>query len=412
MVASGRGYCSIGIRQVPATTMRNARLLTAFAFVQFILFPIPIITLFWKDQIGMSIADVMTLQAIFGLAVVVVEFPSGYFADRVGYRPSLLAGTALLTLGFLVYANATTFWTVAIAESILGSASAFMSGADRALLWVSLDTDGRRGEYTRWDGRMRAIGQTSEALSAGAGGWLYAQDPRWPFWCQVPAAAAAFTVAFTLRDAPRPRSSDTRSHARRMLHVLRFTLWRHRRLRAAMALSVALTLSTFVAVWLIQPSMQARGIPAAWFGPLWAISQLWMASSSLSSGRVARAFGPRACLITCCALVPIGYAGLSLTASAWGVAFYVCFMTVRGLQAPILSAVMQEDAPGEDRASVLSIAMLMFRLSFVLAGPPIGVLVDRAGLPVAFGVLAALLGVAALAAFSVFARAHEEAHAA
>ena len=63
----------------------------------------------------------------------------------------------------------------------------------------------------------------------------------------------------------------------------------------------------------------------------------------------------RATLFGCCLLVPLGYAGLALSASAWGAAFYLCFMTLRGLQGPLLAAAMQEDASDEDRASVLSL---------------------------------------------------------
>lgn len=387
--------------------MVNARLLIAFAAIQFVLFPIPIITLFWKDQIGMSLADIMILQALFGLAVVLFQFPSGYFADRVGYRPSLLVGTVLLMTGWLVYTRGNSFWAIAVAEIVLGAASAFVSGADRALLWVSLETAGRSGEYTRWDGRMRAVSQTSEALSAAAGGWLYTLGPRWPFWFQVPSAALAFVTAAALRETPRLRSADPRSHARRALHILAFTLWHHRRLRAAMALSIALGLSSFVMVWLIQPYMQARGIPPEWFGPLWAGAHMWLAGVSLASARVVGVLGVRLSLLGCCALVPLGYAGLALSPAAWGIAFYLCFMTLRGLQAPILVGVMQQDAPAEDRASVLSIAALVFRLSFVVAGPPIGALVDRAGMETALGALAVVFGAVALMAFAAFSRAHE-----
>jgi len=183
--------------------MTNARLLMAFAAIEFVLFPIPIITLFWKDQIGMSLTDIMILQAMFGLSVVLFQFPSGYFADRVGYRASLLVGGALLVVGWLVYTRGASFWAIAVAETVLGAASAFMSGADRALLWVSLETAGRRGQYTRWDGAARAVSQTAEAMSAAAGGWLYAMGPRWPFWLQVPSAALAFVIAAMLRETPR-----------------------------------------------------------------------------------------------------------------------------------------------------------------------------------------------------------------
>jgi MFS family permease len=384
--------------------MRNVRLLIAFAAFQFILFPIPIITLFWKDQIGMSLADIMVLQAIFGLAVVLFEFPSGYLADRVGYRWSLLVSTGFLMTGWLVYTRADSFWAVAVAEIILGAASAFMSGADRALLWVSLEGASRTTQYTRWDGRIRAVSQSAEALSAAAGGWLYAMGPRWPFWLQVPAAALALSTAALLHEVPRPRVAGGRSHTERAMHIIGFTLWHHRRLRAAMALSVALGLSTFVMIWLIQPYMQARGIPAAWFGPLWACAHVWLAGVSLASARVVGLLGVRPALLACCLLVPLGYAGLSLSHAAWGIVFYLCFMTVRGLQGPILATVMQQDAPPEDRASVLSIATLVFRLSFVVAGPPIGALVDRVGMETALGVLAAVLGglaFLALRAFSV-----------
>jgi len=386
--------------------MKNVRLLVAYTACQFLLFPIPIITLFWKDQIGMSLADIMVLQAIFGLAVVLCEFPSGYLADRVGYRRSILVGTTLLLAGWLLYTRAATFWIVALAETILGAGSAFVSGADRAILWVSLEREGHAAQYTRWDGRIRAVSQSAEALSAAAGGWLYAAAPRLPFWLQVPSAALAWLAAAMLREAPPLSVSGGRSHAQRAWHIIGFTLWHHRRLRAAMALSVALGLSTFVVIWLIQSYMQARGIHTAWFGPLWAVAHVWLAAVSLSSARVAATLGVRQSLLLCCLLVPVGYAGLSLVQAAWSIVFYLCFMTIRGLQGPILATVMQHDAPPEDRASVLSIATLMFRLSFVIAGPPIGVLVDRAGMETAFGLLAVGLGAVALLGFRAFAAAH------
>jgi MFS family permease len=370
------------------------------------LFPIPIITLFWKDEIGMSLTDVMVLQAIFGAAVVFFEFPSGYFADRVGHRASIVVGAALWAVSWIVYASAATFAGVVLAELVGGAGIAFISGADRALMWASLDQTGRRREYPRWESRLRAAAQTSEALSAAAGGWLYAIAPRLPFWLQVPVGALTVATAVGMREKRRTPSVDERSHVVRALQIARFTLWHHRRLQAAMALSVALGLSTFVMVWLIQPYMQARGIPEAWFGPLWTAAHVWLIAVSLAYPRVVAALGVRATLLGCCVLIPLGYAGLAVSASAWGVIFYLCFMTIRGLQGPILVNVMQEDAPPGDRASVLSLAALLFRLAFVLAGPPIGALVDHAGMETACAILAVVLTGAALTAFALFTRAH------
>lgn len=384
----------------------NPRLFVAFSALHFVLFPIPIVTLFWKDQIGMSLTDIMVLQALFGIAVATVQFPSGYFADRVGYQASLLVGATLQLAGWLWYARGESFAAIAVAEVVLGVGSAFITGADRALLFESLDTAGRAGEYTRWEGRVRAAAQVGEAASAAAGGWLYAISPRLPFWLQIPVASLVLLSAATLRGRPRPLPGERRSHLQRALHVVRFALWHRRRLQAAIALSVALGLASFVMVWLIQPYMQERGIPPAWFGPLWAGAHVWLAGVTLASARVLAALRLRATLLGCCVLVLVGYAGLAATSSAWGIAFYLCFMTLRGLQGPILATVMLEDAPTEDRASVLSLAALLFRLAFVVAGPLIGALVDRVGMEPALAVLAAAFTAASLGALAVFVRAH------
>src|SRR5262249_37518006 len=127
---------------------------------------------------------------------------------------------------------------------------------------------------------------------------------------------------------------------------------------------------------------------------------------SLAAARLAAGLGVRATLLGCCLLGPLGYVGLAGSASAGGAVFYLCFMTLRGLQGPILATVMQEDAPGEDPASVLSLAALLFRLSFLAARPPIGALVGRPGMGAAPAVLAVRFGAASLGAFALFARAH------
>ncbi len=384
---------------------RTPGLLVAFGGLQFVLFPIPVVILFWTDRIGLSLTQIMVLQAIFGLASVVFEFPSGYLADRVGYRAALLTGATLWALGWTVYAIATTFTQIALGEIVLGAGNAFVSGADSALLFASLAAADDVGAYTRWEGRTRAAGQACEAGSSAVGGWLYSVTPRLPFWLQVPNALAAVALVAAMPQPPRAQATIETSHVARMWHVVRTTLG-HRRLRTAMQLSVTLGLSTFTMVWLIQPWMQRRGIPVAWFGPIWAAAHLWLATVSLASARIADAIGVRTTLIVSAVLVVVGYALLATLDSPWAVAAYLCFMTTRGLQSPILATVIQADAPHEDRASVLSLNALCFRLAFVACGPAVGALVDRFTLEPTLGALAAASALASAAALNAFRRAH------
>lgn len=383
----------------------NPPLLVALSALHFTLFPIPVITLFWKDHVGMSLADIMLLQAIFGLAVAALEFPSGALADRVGYRASLLIGAALWAAGWALYAPTRSFAAVALAEVVLGAGNAFLSGADRALLWASLEAGGQRGRYLAWEARLRGAGQAAEAASAAAGGWLYGLAPRLPLWLQLPVALGALGAVLATREPARGRRPAERSHWRRAGGVLRLALLGGGRLRAALGLSVAFGLSSFVLVWLIQPLAQRRGLAPGWLGPFWAAAHLLLVAVSLATPRLVAGLGRRGVLVGCWALVPLGYAGLVLSESPAGLAFYACFMALRGLQAPVLTTVLQEEAPGEDRAAVLSLAALLFRLAFVLAAPPIGLLADRHGLERALGWTGLVLTALSLAALRVFLRA-------
>jgi MFS family permease len=386
--------------------LRNPSLLVAASALRAALFPIPVITIFWKDQIGLSLADIMALQAIFGASTVVLDFPSGYIADRVGYRSSLVTGAVFWILGWTAYALGDTFWMMAVAEVILGIGLAFTSGADSALLFVSLKQAGGITQYPQWEGRVRAAAQVSEALSSAVGGWLYSLAPRLPFWLQVPVAVAGLGTVAATNEVP-PESLNGRvTHFVRAWHVVRHALVRNARLRSAMALSVALGISTYIAVWLIQPWMQRRGIMPAWFGPLWALAHVWLAAVSLLSARVAATFGTARTLFACSGLAGAAYLGLGFSRTIFGVVFYLGFMTVRGLQGPLLASVLQADAPHEDRASVLSLNTLLFRLASVIVLPPVGALADRFGLePVLVG-LGCGTAATALAAWWVFAGAH------
>ena len=54
--------------------------------------------------------EVFWLQSIFAVAVLFSEVPSGYFADTFGRKNSIIWGSILIFLGFLLYGFGETFW--------------------------------------------------------------------------------------------------------------------------------------------------------------------------------------------------------------------------------------------------------------------------------------------------------------
>ena len=364
---------------------KNIPLLNIFAGLKMALLPMAIITLFWKDQIGLSLAEILLLQAIFSLATLVMEFPSGYISDRIGYRFALNLACLLGITGWATYTLAGSFTGVLIAELQLGASYAFISGADSALLYETLRYDSREEHYAKYDGRMTAWAQAGEAIGAVGAGVLYGWFPLLPFVLQVGVWVAALAICRNLKDIPAP-PRETIPHLQEATDIAR-KAFSQPGIRYAILLAALLGLASFYPVWLIQPYMQTLNVPLSWFGPIWAVANLCVSFGSIISHRVQFHLGVRGTPLLLLALVVAGYAGLAFSQVIWGFAFYFLLTIMRGIQGPFLRLTLQKQSDRHERASILSLKSLVFRLGFVITGPLVGVLADRSGLSLCFLVL-------------------------
>jgi len=346
------------------------------------LLPMAIITLFWKDQIGLSLAEILLLQAIFSLATLVMEFPSGYISDRTGYRFALNLACLLGITGWATYTFAGSFTGVLIAELQLGASYAFISGADSALLYETLHCEGREEHYAKYDGRMTAWAQAGEAIGAVGAGILYGWFPLLPFILQIGIWVAALAICRNLKDIPVP-ARETISHLREAADITR-KAFSQPGIRYTILLAALLGLSSFYPVWLIQPYMQTLNVPLSWFGPIWAVANLCVSFGSIISHRVQFHLGARGTPVLLLALVVAGYAGLAFSQVIWGFAFYFLLTIMRGIQGPFLRLALQKQSARHERASILSLKSLIFRLGFVITGPLVGILADHSGLSLCF----------------------------
>ena len=365
---------------------KNLPLLNIFASLKMALFPMAIITLFWKDQIGLSLSDILLLQAIFSLATLLMEFPSGYLSDKLGYRFALNLACLFGIIGWTTYTLASSFAGVLAAEILLGISYAFISGSDSALLYETLRHEGREEDYARHDGRMTAWAQAGEAAGAIGAGALYAWFPLLPFLLQIAVWVSALAVCRNLKEIPSiPR--HTASHLREAWGIAHKAMVKSPGLRYSIIFAALLGLASFYPVWLIQPYMQSLNVPLAWFGPIWAVANLCVSFGSLISHRIQYHLGARGTPVLLLALVVAGYAGLAFSQVMWGFVFYFLLTIMRGIQGPFLRLALQKQSERHERASILSLKSLTFRLGFVITGPLVGLLADRAGLSVCFMVL-------------------------
>jgi len=367
----------------------NIGKLYAFSFLKMTLFPMAIITLFWKDQIGLSLTDILLLQGFFSITMVVMEYPSGYVSDRIGYKTALNFAALLGVIGWGLYTWAHSFGQVLIAEIILAISMSFISGTDSALLFESLKAGGQEQYYARHEGRMSGFGQIGEACGAVFAGLLYGTFPLLPFLIQVFVWLLALLLISSLVEPPRNIKLPA-GHLAEALQSTRYALIENKNLRYTILLNMVLGLASFYPVWLIQPYMQGGGVPIAWFGPVWAGANLSVALFAMASHRSHLKLGDRKMILLFLLLVLAGYLGLGLVGGLFGFLFYYLLTSMRGLRGPMFLNHAQREIPSENRAGILSLQSLAFRLTFVCTGPPIGMLADRFGVQQTFLLLSLL----------------------
>ena len=365
----------------------NIRKLYAFSFLQMTLFPMAIITLFWKDHIGLTLTQILLLQSIFSAVTLVLDYPAGYISDRLGYRCALNIGSLLGIVGWGIYTVAGSFGTVLLAEILLGTSLSFISGSDSALLYETLRAENEEQSYARHEGRMNGFGQFGEAAGALLAGVMYAYAPMLPFLLQIGVWIAALCVTRGLSDTPREHVIQARSHLAEAFATARYAFRDNRHLRYTILLNTVLGISSFFPVWLIQPYMQHSGVPLAWFGPVWACANLTVALCALASHRMHHFFGDRSMVLLLVGLVAAGYLGLGVTAGVWGFLFYYLLTCMRGFRGPMMLAHTQRECPSASRAGILSLQTVLFRLLFVCTGPLVGKLADSVGVRQTFQLL-------------------------
>ena len=357
---------------------RNLALLSGFRMLQMAMFPVSIVTLYWRDELGFSMADTFAVQAIFGLFAAALELPGGYVADRIGYRVSLLLAVAFSLGGWIGLAQAQGFAQVVAAEALLAASLSLTSGTDAALMYESLLELGRETEFARWYGRSRSLGAAAEGTAALCAGPLFAVAATLPFYAQAAAWAINGALALAMIEPARSHGAP-QTTGERIRAIAHLAAVASPRLRASLAPVLALSLSTFIPVWMFAVYAEDSGITPSWIGAVWAAANYAVAIGMWWSDRAGAALGPVGALSACTAAIAVGYVGMGATHASFGFVFYYAICLARGVNGPILSHIQQRLIPSSDRATLLSINSMLFRATFFVLGPAIGAAIDGVG---------------------------------
>ena len=336
----------------------------------------PVIWLFYEEN-GLAISDLFLIQAIYSVTIALIEIPSGYVADVLGRKNSLIIGTFFGLLGIITYAFSFGFDGFLLAALCLGIGQSFTSGSDTALMYDTLVQLNRTDDFIKLEGRTISMGNFAEAMAFVVGGFLAEISLRTPFYYQVGIAFVGFVTALLLIEPRFHRLIDGRSKPwKNMRNIVRFAVLENKLLRAYICYSAIIGVTTLTMAWFVQPYFEQLDVEVVYFGLIGAGLNLAVALPSFYAHIIERKVNTETLLSLIFLLIMTCYLTVAYIGSLWGLLILLLFYLTRGVATPVLRDYMNRHTPSNMRATVMSIRSFIIRVFFASTSPIFGYAAD------------------------------------
>ena len=132
---------------------KNIYLMYAIGLLQGMVFYGPIATLYRQAQ-GVSVLQITIIESISLILCLLLEFPWGMIADKIGYKRTILFCCVLYFLSKIVFWQASGFGGFLLERVMLSVVIAGLSGVDSAFLYLSC----QKGESQKVFGIYNSLG--------------------------------------------------------------------------------------------------------------------------------------------------------------------------------------------------------------------------------------------------------------
>lgn len=341
---------------------------------------VPILIPYYESN-NLNKTQIFTIQAAYALSILIMEIPSGYLADIIGRRKTLILGALFMPIGIGVYVFTHSFTSFIIAEFILAIGNSMRSGCDSALVYDTLIQLKKEAEYKKFEGRSFYYARLGTSLSSILGGLLALLSLKLPFFANMATGMLLFPLALILIEPDR-KKLETVNPFKDILRISRHC-FAHSKLRPLMLYMALIRSTGITGIWAYFLYYESIGIGIAYFGVIFAVYQLFSALGSRQAHVIETKIGQKASMYFFLLMAPTFIlVGSFKTPLLLPMIFLNAFLL--GSAFPLIFDAMNRLIGSEVRATALSIANMTGSLSFMVISPIFGKSVDALSLSEAF----------------------------
>lgn len=358
-----------------------------YRFFASLIFSAPIFVLFLLDN-GLSMTQVMLLQAVYTALSMLFTVPAGLLADKIGRQKILACNSLFALLGWLVYASSHTFSGFLLAEILLALSLALWQAGSPAFIYDTLKELKEEKQFKKVYGHIVTINNLVWGLAALLGSYLATFSLRLPFWFSLPPLALALFLAFTFTET-RLYPHGEKHYLVHLKDAARFT-FSHPKLRLFLIYAAFIFSLSFITYLFYQPYLETIKIPLAYFGLVYFLLSLAYALGSQLAHPLESKLGEKKILILLLLAHVLSLLALAFLIPFWGAVIIIVLSFFGGLFEPVILDYINRHVETHHRATVNSLGSLLNQGLSTLLAPFLGWVSDLWGLSTAF-LLSALL---------------------
>ncbi len=356
--------------KIASAMVTNDSTFTIGVFVVFMLF------------VGLSLAEVSVVISAYLISSSIGQIPSGIFADRYGYKTSLIIGSLLFLCGTTLFAFAQNFYWFLAGYSLMGFGSAMKQGADHALLYESLRADGKQNLFKKTAGKLDLYTNIFWVITAISGGFLYSISERLPFYLEIILVSIGILIIVTTKEPKKaskhfPVWTHIKNSMRQAFQTPNFS-----KIFIFSAAIGSIALTTFQ---YLQPLYKSLAINEAYFGLIASATFVMRGLGAWSAAKVGKIFSIDKYIVLHASIFGLFLVLLQKTSALVFIFLILAvFYFLRGLYSPTISTYINDKVDSSNRATMLSVNSQILTIVSSISLLCTGYIADKYDLPTTF----------------------------
>ncbi|MFH1770073.1 MAG: MFS transporter [archaeon] len=346
-----------------------------FRFVSALELTISIFVLFLLAN-DLSMVQIMLLESIFMITILLLEVPSGVFADIFGRKKALVLSLLSASVGFIVFGIGNTFWVFLIAQLLVALGWSLESGADSALVYDSLKEINKEKDYAKVFGRSTFIAHFTWAGSALLSGFLAIYlGYKNLFFMTAFLFFLGSLMALWFKEPPIHKKVAGKNYLAHLIDAVKFT-YNHKIVRNLIIFYGMFAAITHLAWFVIQPFYDSSALPKYFVGIAVSIYCLFAGMGSLIGYYFMAKIKVEKLPFLLLLIASISFIGLFFIGPLYGLILIAIMSLASGVRDIYVSKGVQENTDSHHRATVGSIQSFSKSIMYAIFAPILGYLVD------------------------------------